>query len=434
MNLTAHKTQENIRIRIDEAKQKEIFSDFLKKFKNDFFKASDYLRITSSSLSKYRRAVVKYLPREVLFRVINCLNVEQPEIIYSGTLTQIRRKYFKNAHPVLKQKYGKAWAKELTNRRDFKGIRLNDFPNSTFVYLKDEYRQQLFNAVHNLFGSLNKLARTIKVSPSTLSSWRYGNQKDYERNEERLQFIPLSKLKMISEFLIKDGRKEFSMENIEPQVLMHRMQAGNPINNPKFPIKESPELIRLLFHLLGDGYSGKKGENANYRNTCRKLLDEFKTDLRIFGDVPIHEQKDSIKFPRVLAQVIKNFYEIKCATFDSHISNKILQISARNLYFGIRAFGDDEGTVYPSSIRLSSANYTLISGIKQILNYSKIKSRDVKFQLNPNATCGKIYYLDINDLEQYYKHVGFSHPKKQILLEKYVKKKKSTRRKRLLKT
>lgn len=426
--------EKTIRIKIDETKQKEIFSNFLKKFDNDFGTASDYLGITKASLSKYKTAIIKYFPKEVLYKIMNYLNIEQPEILYSGTLTQIRKKYFKKAHLALKQKYGDNWAKELTKRRDFKGIHLDHFPESIFVYLEDAYRKELLNSAYNLFGSLSKLAREIKVSPTRLSYWFRGKQKDYKRNKVGLQFIPLLKLKIISNFLVEDGREEFSIENIERHVLMYRMRAGNPIKNPRFPIKESPELIRLMFHLLGDGYSGGKGNNANYRNTCKELLDEFKNDLKIFGNVPIYEQKFSIKFPSILAKIILDFYKVKSKTYDSHISDKILQIPKKDLCFGIRAFADDEGTVYSSSIRLSSANYSLLKGIKQILNYLKIKSNNIKSQLNLKAKYGKTYYLDIKDLELYYKSVGFTHPKKQVLLKNYVKKIKSKRRRKLLKT
>lgn len=173
---------------------------------------------------------------------------------------------------------------------------------------------------------------------------------------------------------------------------------------------------------------------ASYKNTCQELLDEFKTDLMIFGDVSIYEQKDSIKFPRVLAEIIENFYGINSRTFDSKISDKISQIPKKNLYFGIRAFADDEASVYSHSIRITSANYNLLEGVRKILHFLKIKSNDIKFQSNPRSKYGKVYYLNIRDLEEYKRHIGFIHPKKKKLLINYVKKIKSVRRKRLLKS
>jgi len=170
--------KEETRLKIDEEKQKEIFTNFIKKFNNDFDKASNYLGINKSSLSKYKRAIVHYLPKEVLDKVINYLNVGMPEILYSGDLTQIRKKYFDKAHLALKEKYGKDWAKELTKRRDFKGIHLNDFSDNIFVYLEEDYRKQLFEAASNLFGSLNRLAKFLDISPSRLTFWIYGKQKD----------------------------------------------------------------------------------------------------------------------------------------------------------------------------------------------------------------------------------------------------------------
>ena len=215
---------------------------------------------------------------------------------------------------------------------------------------------------------------------------------------------------------------------------MYRMQAGNPIKNPIFPISESPEFIRLLFHLLGDGYSGGKGDMANYRNICNELLNEFKNDLKIFGEVPIYEQQYSIKFPRVLAQVIENFYEVDSRTFNSVVSDKMLQIPKKYLYFGIRAFADDEGTAYSHSVRISSANYNLLLGLTNILSMLKIRANELKSQKNNKATFGKTYYFDIRDIEKYRKYIGFTHSKKKELLEKYVKAIKRRRRIKLLKS
>jgi len=416
--------KEETRLKIDEEKQKEIFTNFIKKFNNDFDKASNYLGINKSSLSKYKRAIVHYLPKEVLDKVINYLNVGMPEILYSGDLTQIRKKYFDKAHLALKEKYGKDWAKELTKRRDFKGIHLNDFSDNIFVYLEEDYRKQLFEAASNLFGSLNRLAKFLDISPSRLTFWIYGKQKDYKRNVIGLQFIPLSKLKIISQKLIEDNREEFSMENIEKHVEMYRMQAGKPIKNPKFPIKESPEFVRLLFHLLGDGYAGGKNNNANYRNTCKELIDEFKNDSNIFGDVPVYEQESSIKFPSVLAKIIESFYNVDSRTYNSSISDKILQIPKRNLYLGIRAFADDEGTACSSSIRLASANYKLLDGISKILAFLNFDDGKIRSQKSEKARFGKMHYLEIKDLEKYHKHIGFTHPRKRRILEFNIKRRK----------
>ena len=426
--------RDDIRVKIDEKEQKELFRIFLKKFNNDFNKASDYLGVTRSSLSKYKRNVMKYISEEILLKVVDYLKVDSPEILYSGSLREIRKDYMKKAHHVLETKYGNKWAKELTSRRDFTGIHLSDFPDYIFIYLESDYRKQLLESAYCLFGSLGKLAQVIDVSPSRLSSWFYGEQKDYKTNRMRIQFIPLKKMRIISKYLVEDHRDEFSIRNIEKHVLMYIMQAGNPIKNPRFPIKESSEMVRLLFHLLGDGYSGRKGDMASYKNTCQELLDEFKTDLMIFGDVSIYEQKDSIKFPRVLAEIIENFYGINSRTFDSKISDKISQIPKKNLYFGIRAFADDEASVYSHSIRITSANYNLLEGVRKILHFLKIKSNDIKFQSNPRSKYGKVYYLNIRDLEEYKRHIGFIHPKKKKLLINYVKKIKSVRRKRLLKS
>ena len=46
--------KEEIRIKINEKDQKEIFVKFIKKFCKDFSKASNYLGVSNQSLSKYK--------------------------------------------------------------------------------------------------------------------------------------------------------------------------------------------------------------------------------------------------------------------------------------------------------------------------------------------------------------------------------------------
>lgn len=423
-----------IRVKIDEDKQKEIFVKFINKFKKDFSKASEYLEIPNSRLSRYKRAITRYMPEYVLMKVVDYLKIEKPRILERGTLKEIRINYMHKAHPILKEKYGENWAKELTNRREFKGISLKDFPDYIFIYLEDGYRERLFRAAFNLAGNPYKLSKMLNVWISTLLFWYEGKQKNYKKNEVMLQYIPLPKLKLISKLLTEDHNLEFSMENIEKYVIMYRMRSGSPIKNPKFPIKESPEMIRLLFHLLGDGYSGNKRNSANYRNTCSELLDEFKQDLKIFGDVPIYEQQYSIKFPRVIAEIIENFYKVTARTFEGEISDIILKVPKRWLCEGIKAFVDDEGCVCKSSIMINLANYKLLDGIKQILDYLKIRRSEIRPSTNPNPErYTQMYYLYIHNLELYKKLIGCSHPKKREKLDKYVRKKKTKRRKRLLK-
>ena len=69
--------EKEIRIKIEGNEQEAIFRKFLKKFHNDFSIASNYLGITKSSLSKYKRGIVRYIPKEVLAIIVDYLEIEK---------------------------------------------------------------------------------------------------------------------------------------------------------------------------------------------------------------------------------------------------------------------------------------------------------------------------------------------------------------------
>ncbi len=424
---------DEFRVKIDESEQKRVFRRLIKKFDKNFLKAANYLEITNSSLSKYKRGVTRYLPEKVLNKVYFFLG-EVPISAPKLTLKGIRSNLIKKAHIRLAQKYGQDWHKELASRRDFNFISLKDFPDYVYIYLDNTYRHSLLQTASNLAGSNNKLSKLINVRPSTLHNWSKGEQKDYVTNKVGPSFIPLSKLKVLSDLLVKDNNFEFNLEKIESEIKQYRMRAGNPIQKPNFHIPESPEVIRILFHLLGDGYSGNNKDQGSYRNTSPALIAEFKKDLQIFGQVPTYEQTDSIKFPRLFPELLEKRYNVNFMTFKSRISKEIRQIPNKLLCQGIRAFADDEGTIYSSSVRISSANPSLLIGIGEILDHLKIKHNPLKKQLNKKATYGCTYYLDIFNLPLYQQLVGFTHPLKKEKLKNYCRTKRRRHRIKELKT
>ncbi len=415
------------RIKIDEKLQKELFYKIFKKFCN-VPDAASYLNITPSSFSKYYRCKTRYLPYAVVQKIVTCLNITFPQILESGNLTEIRLQYMKKAHPLLGEKYGVNWAKKLTIRRNQNKITLNDLPDNTYVYIEPNYRKSLLQNAVNLFNTESGLMKKLSLSTSRFVSWYKGEQKDYRSNKIGVSFIPLNKLKEISSYLCEYENTEFSMDEISKHVLMYRLKCGNPIRNVILPIKESPQIVRLLFHLLGDGYGGMKGESASYKNTCQELLDEVVRDLQIFGDVQVYRQNDQIKFHRIIADIIKNYYSIQFKTFDSFISPRIKGLNKELLCHGIRAFADDEATAYPSFVRITSANYTLLTGIHELVSkYLKIESNIVKEQYSLKATYKKTYYFDLKDLREYKNKIGFTHPKKAAILNNARKTKRKKR-------
>jgi len=105
----------SIRVRIDEKLQKEIFTKFVKKFKNRF-EASKHLKITISSLKNYKSVKTKYLLERVVSKVCKFLEIPLPMALETTTLKKIRQTTIKKTYPVLNKKYGPNWRKVLAKR------------------------------------------------------------------------------------------------------------------------------------------------------------------------------------------------------------------------------------------------------------------------------------------------------------------------------
>ena len=126
-----------IRIKIDLKEQRNIFSLLISRFDGGFRKTSEFLGISKSSLSKYKRGITRYIPINVLKKTVKYLDLEMPEIKESGSLYEIRRNHMLKAHPILIKKYGSNWPHQLTKRRASVGISLKDFPDYLYIYLDE---------------------------------------------------------------------------------------------------------------------------------------------------------------------------------------------------------------------------------------------------------------------------------------------------------
>lgn len=88
------------------------------------------------------------------------------------------------------------------------------------------------------------------------------------------------------------------MLEIEKNIFAYKSKGKSLwVKNPKLPIEESPELFRIIAHMMGDGLANIN--NVNYfKNNDNGVLKEFASDMRhVFGDIQINHTKNIIIFP-----------------------------------------------------------------------------------------------------------------------------------------
>ncbi len=94
-----------IRVQIEKEEQIELFRKFLKKFNKDN-DAAKFLGISKYSLSRYKNNKTRYIPEDILKKVVNYLGINLPLIREYKTLGEIRNEGIIKATKVLKNKYG----------------------------------------------------------------------------------------------------------------------------------------------------------------------------------------------------------------------------------------------------------------------------------------------------------------------------------------
>ena len=304
-----------------------------------------------------------------------------------------------------------------------------------WIDLEDDFRKELIDKAKEVAGGEIKLAQYLKVKKHNIFNWRRG--RSYWKNVVTRRLVPLKYILILCS-LINDSK--FSRLELEKNILAFNGPGNGRLIKNKFPWKEDERIIRILFHLLGDGFASdfgkynEKGKNNGlpyYRNTKKELLEEFKNDLSFFGEVPTNLNIDMLQFPKVISYVLKYLYEVEFTTYTGSVPKIVFNLPKEIVAQGIKAFADDEGSVDDSRIRIFSFNKKMLSQIR-LLMISKfpeigiINLGDiVSYTTNLENKKYKSYKFSINSggLGEYYKQIGFSHKRKKNLLENWIKRK-----------
>lgn len=287
-----------------------------------------------------------------------------------------------------------------------------DFPDSVYVFIKDETREKFFSLLYEKFGSRRRFARFLNLDPSTVKELHKGFSK--KNGKVYIQYMPNWILKKSKGFLTNN-----IIKLIECSILAYRARAGSAVKNPILPIKESPTLYRLASHIMGDG-SASKGKMPYYSNTCKELLKEFKNDLKYFGESSLIEYMNNnkvtlISFPKVIADVVQYILKISFIK-RNRLSPYLFNASKACKAAAVRAFFDDEGTV-STVLGVYQSNFRLMIEIKTLLNQFSISSGVISERLKKGRKPHYTFAIKRSSFIKFKKLIGFNHPVKNEKLK-----------------
>jgi predicted transcriptional regulator len=304
-----------------------------------------------------------------------------------------------------------------------RSFHLTDLPvNLVFIRLEASFRENFLKTLKEVFGTYRKLGKFANYTDAgIIETFRVKNR-----------FTKLSTIIKLANFLSERGYHEFDLNNVEKKVVAYRgIGTSLIIKNPNFPLREDERMVKIFFHLLGDGYGGKYGfAKPFYRNYTKELLDEFEEDLKVFGEVPHIKRETIVEIPSVIGYILKHIYKVNFESHKSFIPSVIFKLSSKLVAQSIKAFADDEASVEDCRIRLHSSNKRLLSGMRNLMvkkfpefsgEIGQIKKH--KTYLRKKKYIGYSFTIFSKGLKSYYSLIGFSHPEKLESLKRIIERK-----------
>ncbi len=286
-----------------------------------------------------------------------------------------------------------------------------DFPDTTYLSLKDEFREEFFSRMFKEVGGKRPYAKFLGIGQKTVKQYAQGYS--HKSGIKHPQAIPLSVFKK-SLPLIDYQLKERIEENIKS---IKAKNKGKPVLNLKLPFRESPALYRIVAHVIGDG-SAPGNKVPYYANTCIELREQFKKDLNIFGEMDVYERVMGkipvVYFPKVITDILSYILNVKFS-YPDRIPSQIFQSSEDCKFAFLQALFDDEGTM-STNLAISMSNFNIIEEIKNLTESVGVATGKIsKKENNPYPTN---FSLSIKRkcLKEFDKKISFAHPKKLMNL------------------
>ncbi len=315
------------------------------------------------------------------------------------------------------------------NEKKFRTFHLTDLPKKEiYIILNEPFRHKFFKRLYNLIGGSTILGNKLSVINETIRRWKVGERA-----------IPNWALLSLND-LLEDNK--FSIEEIENNITSYRGESSNkPITKINLPIVEDERLVRIVTHLLCDGYDGGKRHLPTYNNTEKILIKHFIEDLSVFGSVPIKlieyvQPKGKkllyrVEFPRIFAHILRHIYKIKFHGNDGRLPSYFFDLSSDLAFQVMKSAFDDEGYVRESRVGMALSNFNLLNDFKKLMEINLKESGNCISKINRSHSTYSLdnysrrpqYYFEINRkaLEWYSKYICFEHPRRKILLDIIIK-------------
>lgn len=292
-----------------------------------------------------------------------------------------------------------------------------DFPENKIRVLFKNHEEFINNAT-KFFGSQKALANFLDVPPTHIYQWK-----------RHPLFIPLEYVKKIVDKCKLDWNKS------EREIISYKgINTSSPITKPKLPVKETPEILALITHIICDGSVNKNGI-PYYINSNKTLISNFDKMLKnSFGEVNnklrfgtgSNKNCYEYRFSKIIVELLQHFYNLPLYKAEK-LPSVIFDLPREFSISVIKAFADDEGTVDSSRrIGICSNNKELLQTLVDLLG-KKFSFNNVTNVLKKGE--GHYYfYIKTGDIEKYNKKIGFNHPSKKLKLRELIELKKKGRR------
>jgi len=298
---------------------------------------------------------------------------------------------------------------------------ITDFPQRLSILLKKDFREKFIDLCIENTGGKRKLGEYLGIKKlHTINRWRKASC-DRGNGWVTPQFMPLSRL-LILQKLVSD---EISIEDIEKNIEAIKARGpGNLIKNPNLPLVEDERIVRIIVHLIGDGFA-KSTNTQFYRNTDENLKKEFMEDLEVFGQVEAREKDTFVFFPICITHILKKIYNVDFMSKSSRIPKFIFQAPESFISSAIRAFADDEGCVSDNGITLYSCNKPLLDDFKKLIKENFPTFTIVtEYSRERHNTVEHSFIINQKSLGDFNRLIGSSHSRKREDISFYLHKRK----------